>query len=318
MPTDKFISDLGHNKDVRAVKGHTDLVDNTLIGVEVELENMLLDDGIISDYWKVVADGSLKNNGHEFVFNQPLGGEDAVTALSELQDFIMDNGYQPDISERTSVHVHIDIRDLNLEQYKNFIGLYLVFETSLFHYCGKGRDGNCFSVPWSKLDSTVFAFADARTNGKMYNMIGNLERNKYTSINLGSTGRFGSIEFRGHGGEWRKEKLLIWINLLLSLKKYILYNEINWDELLPHISRIGSIPFTDNVFGAFAKYIDYPQLEYDVIQGVRLAQDAVYSKDIQNCYRGFGFDEDGERKQVSTKTMSSNFKKYVKKHGGRE
>lgn len=317
MSTPNFIAKLGHNKDVRSVVESEELVDTTLVGVELELENMP-DDGMFN-HWKVVNDGSLKNSGYEFVFSQPFGGKDVEEALSEFNTYIISNGLEPEISERTSVHVHIDVRDLEMDDYINFIGLYLVFEMSLFNYCGVDRASNTFSMPWRKLDQTVFEFAGCKSVSQLHRLINKLEQSKYTSINIGSTKTFGSIEFRGHGGEWRKDKLLVWINLLLSIKKYILSNKINWDNLLSHISHLGSDKFTHDVFGKFSKYLQYPEQSYDVMQGVRLMQDIMYADNIQSCYEYLNYDEDYNTREVTEDNMSSVFSNYLQnKHGDKK
>lgn len=278
----------GHVPDVRSTLSSKELVDNGLVGVEVELENLprLLQPGDDERYgrhglryWSLKPDGSLKDNGAEFVFAAPLSGRDLVAALEELEQFIISKGLKPRTSVRTSAHIHMDVRHLTGQQLVNMALLYTIFERALFRYCGAERYHNIFCLAMSEAEGNVDDLSKlihTDSKDKFYGALAHWH--KYSSLNLMACRRFGSAEFRGHRGEWRKAPLLSWINILMRLRQAAQNMDIPWDNMPSHISGIGPYSFFQAVFGSHAELLDYPDLERDILEGVRLAQDALYSK----------------------------------------
>ena len=118
--------------DARSIPPTDELVSSTLLGVEVEMEKA---ERLTTTYWDAKEDGSLRDGGVEYVFGAPYGGGDAIKALEELDKLVTEK-MKPSMSERTSTHVHVDVRDLTRDQLTSFILLYMVFEQPLFKYCG--------------------------------------------------------------------------------------------------------------------------------------------------------------------------------------
>ena len=117
-------------------------VSSSLVGVEFELEGMnrfRVDDPEFAAYWKIVEDGSLRDGGKEFVLSRPFAGADLDKALSLFDKHVSKSGHDIKISDRTSVHVHIDVRDLTFAQLT-------IFETALFNMAGETRANNIFAT----------------------------------------------------------------------------------------------------------------------------------------------------------------------------
>ena len=104
---------------------------NALVGIEIEVENMGNGNYVPAYYWQVKEDGSLRNNGVEFT-SIPLRASQVEYALDVYNRSVTQNN-TPDYSPRTSVHVHLNIRDLTWDQLKNLIILYCLFEKHFFH-----------------------------------------------------------------------------------------------------------------------------------------------------------------------------------------
>lgn len=313
----------GINKDPQEIRGSKEIIGTSLIGVELELEGINDEmDSYRSSYWNVTNDGSLNESGREFIFKKPFGGKSVITALNSFNRVIEERGINPIINVRTSTHIHIDTRDLSYEEYFSFILLYLIFEHTLFTYCGREREGNQFCKPLYELDTIEklalsFQFNDGTHSGRKYGReklaltIHNLQRNKYCAMNLGATLSFGSIEFRMHEGEYRKEKILNWINILLSMKEYIKdgVEGEDWIPLFTNISLLGVISFAQDIFGPYFPLINNRDIEEEVMQGMRLCQDILYIKSLESSVNKiFNIKEipgDGE--------ISKRFKLYAKK-----
>ena len=99
------------------------LDDDVHIGIEIETEGMGISraacDKALS-YWSVVLDGSLKSaNPLEFVLCHPMSGETLVLALNEIREFFKKT--KPQFPLNTSVHVHMNVGDLTLDQLRKII-----------------------------------------------------------------------------------------------------------------------------------------------------------------------------------------------------
>jgi len=132
---------------------------NTAIGLELEVEDMLLynkSDLFDSGLWTIVEDGSLRDNGIEFIMGvaslqqkdiSPLKGVDIDRALNLLEQSLEETEAIPNLSERTSMHVHVDIRDLTVDQLINYILLFSIFEETFFKYSDYSRYTNNYCKP---------------------------------------------------------------------------------------------------------------------------------------------------------------------------
>ena len=188
---------------------------NYVFGIEVEVEkiinNLLVPKH--KSYWNTVTDGSLRNHGVEFV-SLPLKAFQVEKALKQVQYQLQNN--TPEFSERTSVHVHMNIRDLTLDQILALTLVYTCVEPLLFKWVGHNRNKNTFCIP---LNNTNF-----------YDLYKDITRNptntprmwmKYTAFNLIPISSKGTVEFRHMYGTLEIDKLITWINLLSYLKLYV-------------------------------------------------------------------------------------------------
>jgi len=268
--------------DCRTYAPNDCVVSNTLVGVEVELENVANDipnnDRGQLKYWNVIEDGSLRDYGMEFVFRDPLSGHDLVSALSELESFILNNNIKPQISDRTSVHVHIDVRDLTTKQYLLFTSLYLIFERVLFKYCGDDRAKSLYCVPYYKAQGDLdkmkrLSYRDDDETVRAIN-----ESNKYSACNIRATIKYGSIEFRAHKGVWHSEELLRWINILLLMRNAAIdmVDKFDIDNLPSTISGMGVDIFFKDVFKNKTGVLEYLGMENDIYKGIRVAQEVIH------------------------------------------
>lgn len=272
------------------------------IGIEVELEfngnkphAIAGPDSLI--YWDIKRDGSLKN-GVEFVVKTPLFSSSIVRALAELNATLIKQNTKPILSERTSVHIHIDARDMSKEQISNFILLYLVFERVLFKYCGEDRADNVFCLSAMKSDAlinTLALFFNA-DNSLAADLSSSYER--YASLNLASLARFGSIEIRSHKGSHNAKQIISWINILLSLKRYVMHNNSLWGDLPSYISHEGPLEFMHAVFGTYSRYLTYDGCDNDIIEGVRVSQNVLYSDNFKRIEDKISSEYTGENSDI--------------------
>lgn len=282
-------STIGKTPDVRMFSPSNQLVlPNCYIGVEAELErvgNVSLD-----GLWHTKSDGSLHDNGLEYVFSQPLFGNDIINALDQLESAFTSS--PPSISNDTSLHIHVDIRDLSWEQLWKFIMLYIIYEQVLFNYCSPDRENNIFCLSTKRAKRIITTYSrlldiikNEAYSDSMYllNEVG-----RYGGINIAAITHFGSLEFRGHKGEWQKEPILRWINILMCLKKAAMDDTIPWERPYVMIKNEGAFTFTTYVFGEYADYLNFPDFHLALHEGMQLARSAVnlYSHNTKAALKG--------------------------------
>jgi hypothetical protein len=272
---------------------------NCNVGVELEYENSLfLQDSFNqkkSQYWTIVADDSLRNNGAEFIFSEPLSGIDLTTGINEMRnrlDVLRKLGpkYLPDPHYRTSTHVHLDVRDCTLAQYMNIILLGIMFEPALFRIAGEHRQRNNFSMS-SRFASGYFEALSSAYNAvsgdALYDALHS--QFKYTAINVTppfneerAHPKKGSIEFRHHEGTLDMDKLSTWISILMCLKKAAVNNYLFSDEWMHDVSAGRMLPIMQAIFGEYTKLLVYDNMEIDLIEGARLVQDIVHMHPLRD------------------------------------
>lgn len=238
--------------------------------------------------WYVGTDGSLRNNGVEFI-SKKIFGKDIRIAINDLLQFL--NTYYvgvnfPDqkstyISDRTSIHIHVDIRDFSFDEFLHFICNYLVFEDFLFQFAEPQRKHNNYCIPWKVAPFTyknlcaVFALKNKKDREQLF--LGQLTKfYKYSALNLLSLAKFGTVEFRHYPGTLDLNRILDWINILLSLKANS-YNK--GPNLFPEtFSQVSATTYATNIFDHYYTTIQqgYPTLEEDMYSGMRFAQDLLY------------------------------------------
>lgn len=203
------------------------LITDSEVGIEVEVEGLTYNreyyqsyDNPVQSHWNVVRDGSLRGgNSAEFVFKEPMFGTDVIDALNVLYDSIGDIPF----STRTSVHVHLDVRDMSYSQLLNLVIIYLLVEPILFSLVKQERVENPYCAPLracgSYLSGIRRCLSSSSSDG-YFSSLGNSSGNKYTALNLLPMATQGSIEFRHKEGTTDISSITQWVNVILALKKY--------------------------------------------------------------------------------------------------
>lgn len=237
---------------------------NTYLGIEVEVENVLRYNHT-SPYWRMIEDGSLRNQGREFL-TPPIRAWRVERALSTL--FNQEINKDVDFSERTSIHIHMNIRTLTVKQLEALVVTYLVFEKVLFNYVGNGRYNNIFCVP------IVETEIGANLLGLIKNKNPSVDWQKYTALNLLPIMEKGTIEFRHLNGTGNIKHIITWINLILSLKKFALQKtpDYIWSRIATLNTTSEYRLFGEEVFGEYIQLLwnqDYNEAVSDCITYVK-------------------------------------------------
>lgn len=235
---------------------------NLGIGIEVEVEKSPRDEmAELPPGWSAKIDDSLRNMGVEFVTEFGYRLVDASWLLNGLQKYIQKwRKEQPEFfefNERTSVHVHIDIRKLSPDDLKNLIILYTLFEDSLFELAGEHRKHGVFCVPLRYV-----AMSELNQYSLTKFIVG---WEKYCAMNLKRLRDFGTVEFRHMEGTCDYDRLFTWICILGRLVDVA--RTINTEQLMAEVSRLKYSShydeFAGQVFGPLKNEINIDPRGFD-------------------------------------------------------
>jgi len=183
-----------------------------LYGVELEIEGV--ND---AESWKVpgmsyVRDGSLRNNGMEFI-TAPMTYSNLAYCLEMFfkKNPINVNNY----SERTSIHVHTNCLPLQWEQIQSLCLVYQLLEKLLFMWVGDDRDKNIFCVPWHQTNLTYKVLKDDHDHTKFRSW------QKYTALNLLPLYTQGTVEWRHMAGHCDVARILQWCRLINQIYTFV-------------------------------------------------------------------------------------------------
>lgn len=262
------------------------------IGIEIELEelneitprNNAESSALYRDlyyYWKIVDDGSLRNYGgglaKEFVLLKGLFGTDLLDSLYIFDKYVHSLKVKPKCSDRTSVHIHLDVRNLEEEELTNLILLYTFSERVLFKYCGEERNKNIYCLSFEEAQGTNFEVVDMNPASYVHNIT---NESRYSALNLASISKFGTLEFRHHPGTYDIGRMTEWINIIMSLKRAC--REIKIDAETPgRISSMGILNFFNSVYKKYADKLFYTGIEADLLHGLRLAQEILLKNSLR-------------------------------------
>lgn len=251
---------------------------NILFGLEIEVENI----SKIPEfdfYWRTVKDGSLRNNGREFV-SIPLRANQIEPALLYLKDRLAFYGNDYKFSPRTSVHIHMNVRDFTWDRVKTFVLLYAIFEKHFFHLVGKVRENNIFCVPLYKTNQ-LWGILQLEECNKWH---------KYNALNLAciygddDVKRYGTVEFRHLYGTLDINTIITWINNIECLHKYS--KVVSLEQLVETIKELNTtseyVTLYQTVFGEHANIRTMMKKDFEFC--ISSTKKAIWGKDKNYLY----------------------------------
>jgi hypothetical protein len=243
------------------------------IGIEIEMEGERLHLHPLS-YWTENHDNSLRGNSVEWVLNQPVVREDVAKRLQYLDKRLKKNEAECVPSDRCGVHVHLNCQQLTVTQVFNIVTLYLMFEEPLLRYCGDERQGNLFCLRASDAEQLIAYLVDCRITS---NFGGPRNQYRYAALNIEALRKFGSLEFRSLPTPQNVTDIQTWIDVICRIKDVaIRYNHPR--EIVEEMSANGARQFFNHVVGDYMEVFDYPDIEREIIYGMRQAQEIAYTR----------------------------------------
>ena len=269
------------------------------IGVEIEVEasNNLPGNARIPTIWRCVSDGSLRGSAAEYVFREPIKAYKINRAIEGLKKAFKDYGTNLKHSFRAGVHVHVNVLEMTLDEVINFACVYYCLESVLMNFCGESRKGNHFCLRAKDAEYPVYLLHQAAMNGDI--SVFQSESLKYAAINFNALGRFGSLEFRAMETQPELSKIVDWVYILMSIRKFS--KELtNRREIAFQISYLGPENWVKKVLGdAYYDMLNYPELSQNLMQDMRRVQAVLYTEEKPSNKEG----ETNQTRQDSPQTV---------------
>ena len=245
----------------------------THVGIEVEVENMQRGVRIDDVFWSIKEDNSLRNNGLEFVSWVLVGNQIPYAVLNLMQALPNEASF----SQRTSVHIHVNVRDLTPDDLAKLLLVYLTIERLLYRFVGANRDKNIFCVPLHELGMPEKLFTSLKQIGR--EPLYQTENTRYSGLNFDPCLKFGSVEFRQLHGTRDPVRLLTWINLLLCIRKFAIATEMT--ALIAEILALNTTSaykhYAQKIFGDLLMLFPAETLNTDMELGVVSVKRSMFS-----------------------------------------
>lgn len=196
-------------------KSYIPKLPDQLIGLEIEVEGITEDNvgaNLSSALVRGVQDHSLKVNGLEYV-TCPHKVKYTETLLKHIYTYLDDSAI---FTDRTSIHVHVNVRDYTFAQLKSVILSYIAVEKLIYKYVGEKRRKSIFCIPIQ--ETPLLHNLHKILHNKM--LTPDISWSKYTGLNLLPILNYGTIEFRHLFGTDSQETILEWISIIQSFFKF--------------------------------------------------------------------------------------------------
>lgn len=197
------------------------------VGMEFEFERVR--EPIAVRGWSYTPDGSLRNNGLEYVLRVPdRSRERLVTHITNLLAVANDMNYAATV--RTGIHVHVNAQEWTSEQLRSILIAYCLAEPALYAYCGEYRDQNPYCIPCYASSRDIVATFEALNAADKQALIQAQQIlnhvNKYSGLYTGPLVRHGSIEFRQLLTTLDVERAIEWVDIIQAVCAYGLQRDL--------------------------------------------------------------------------------------------
>lgn len=287
LPMDRTFAEVFDENYGGGLKANAEVKDQ--IGFEIELEGMhviqKVADHDLYKFFKLEPDGSLRvlKKGAEcteYVFKKPLDLRQADKAIKTMMDFLTSKGVEVFDSYRTSIHVHVNCCGETHRHLANFLTLAIIFDELFTSQNGKYRIGNNFCLRSRDAEGQVRDLCNSiRAYGNFFNVQGT---HRYSSVNIASLTKFGTVEFRSLECTTDYERVIHWVRTLQALKEASRqYKDPR--EIIAKFSQRGPLGFLISHLGQqYAKYAAVPGYDIMLRDGMRLAQDFAFCSEWLN------------------------------------
>lgn len=244
------------------------------IGIEIEMEGANLPEGTL--VWRRDDDTSLRGEDEsaEYVLSTPVPIENVKKCLDMLKaDLSHSEVYD---TYRAGTHVHVNVQDLTMLQVVNMVVLFLLLEDFFVDFCSESRRGNHFCLRSKDAGYLIRAIKEMCKNEEVHYLNDEV---RYSSINLTSLRKYGSVEFRTLESTTDFDKIEKWCYMIYHLreaaKRYDNPKSIMYAASYGGLEAICQEVLQNN----FSSLVSDPSWQRKVREGLLRAQDIAFSRE---------------------------------------
>ena len=189
-------------------------------------------------YWKVITDSSVNSRNHSYgleIVSPILKGKKDLKMLAKILDF-MEANENFDVNRTCGIHVHVDVNDATANQIANCVKLYskqseyidailqpsrradgsngIQWARNAYDRMGFERGDN--TSLWNVIDTELSRYEGESTLSTI-NCLCSAMGGRYNSVNLNAYRKYGTVEYRQHGGSLNAEKVCNWVVFVTNL-----------------------------------------------------------------------------------------------------
>lgn len=256
------------------------------VGLEVEVESPVgrsLPRDNLGNQWYYEQDGSLRgaDNG-EYILRRPINFDAVDGTLDELWACFKAVNAKLAVSDRTSIHVHLNVMPFFQNRLVALLALWYIFEEPLSYWCGEERVGNMFCLrakDGPAILTQIREYVESKGAIKLPE-----QTHHYAALNVSQMWTHGSIEVRTLRGVTDPALIKQWVGILKKL--YDLSTKYTDPRsIIEEFSLEGPMDFFRSVFREDAEAIykecgmTDDEFRASLYEGVRYAQELTYARD---------------------------------------
>jgi len=167
----------------------------------------------VMNTWKLVTDSSLNTSrGYKaFELVSPIcQGQNSINELRTILNLLEENNCR--VNKSCGIHVHVGIQDYSVKNLTNLIKFYGKYEEEINMVVAPSRrDGR-----WAKAIN-VMTIWNNLNKCETFSDVENIMYTRYKTVNVFSYRRYGTVEFRQHGGSIDANKVCSWVIMLTNM-----------------------------------------------------------------------------------------------------
>ena len=189
-----------------------------LCGIEIELEDWRSDaeqEETRLHYWWVEHNEPSLRNGREFVLAPPRNGAELLEGVERFFDV----GATWTASDRASVHIHMDMGNSTVGQFRSMAALVYALEGAIYRVADENRKWASYCCPLIDMRPERLMNMVSAESAEAFKRacVGDYHEEKYYGFNAVSLSKHLTIEMRYFPCTTDKDVLYKWLNMCIEL-----------------------------------------------------------------------------------------------------
>ncbi len=255
---------------------------NEMMGIELEAESVYV--GTLAPLtlagWTMDRDGSLRNDGREFVLSQPLAGSSltrAIHTLFEMQSPARGQMLRYQVNPRAGTHVHINWIENTVGSAAALIALMYMIEPLVYSWADEDRAWCSYCNPLSDIPASVLnklLRMDADEDDEdewLLREIDDEAVGRYHGLNIVALAKYGTFEFRYFPSTASRADMIKWVKFVQLAKRCAVAFENDVPSLVERLLQ-------GDVAAFLQEYFDVDGIAAELLTAVNNADSIVVEK----------------------------------------